>query len=173
MNNKTINLILISGSVAVLIAIAVLAGTIGGQKNNDNETSVYSNGALTIKENNYDFGTISMANGDVSYRFKLKNEGDEAVAVKKVYTSCMCTIANILDAFEKKLGVFGMPGHGGASSNANIEIKAGESIIVEAVFNPAAHGPSGVGLAQRSIYLETNSKKSPKVELNFTATVTQ
>ena len=114
-----------------------------------------------------------MANGDVSYRFKLKNEGDEAVAVKKVYTSCMCTIANILDAFEKKLGVFGMPGHGGASSNANIEIKAGESIIVEAVFNPAAHGPSGVGLAQRSIYLETNSKKSPKVELNFTATVTQ
>lgn len=173
MNKKTINLILVFGSVAILIAIAVFAGTIGGQKNDNNEVSAYSSSALVVENNNYDFGTISMANGDVSYRFELKNEGEEAIKIEKVYTSCMCTTANISDSGGKKLGSFGMPGHGGAPSKANIEIPAGEKFIVEAVFDPTAHGPAGTGLAQRSIYLETNSKKSSKIELNFTAMVTQ
>ena len=46
-------------------------------------------------------------------------------------------------------------------------------MMLEAVFDPAAHGPSGVGLAQRYVYLETNSAKSPKLEISFQAMVTR
>jgi len=169
--NQKLNLILIIGSIAILAGIVVLAGAFSG--NSQNSSSIYSNGVLTAENNDYDFGTISMANGNVSYKFKLKNEGNEKIIIKKVYTSCMCTTAAILDESGKKLGDFGMPGHGGSSSAANIEVKNNESIVVEAVFDPTAHGPAGTGLAQRSVYIETNSQKSPKVELNFTATVTQ
>lgn len=173
--NKNINLILIIGGIGFLAAIIFLAGVFNGNKNSQNASvsSAYSNSALVVENNNYDFGTISMANGDVSYQFELKNEGEEAVKIEKVYTSCMCTSAAIIDESGKKLGAFGMPGHGGTSSKADIEVKSGETITVEAVFDPTAHGPAGTGLAQRSVYLETNSKKSPKVELNFTAIVTQ
>ena len=169
--NQKLNLMLIIGSIAILAGIVVLAGAFSG--NSQNSSSIYSNGVLTAENNDYDFGTISMANGNVSYKFKLKNEGNEKIIIKKVYTSCMCTTAAILDESGKKLGDFGMPGHGGSSSAANIEVKNNESIVVEAVFDPTAHGPAGTGLAQRSVYIETNSQKSPKVELNFTATVTQ
>jgi len=63
-----------------------------------------------------------------------------------------------------------MPGHAGPSKT-NITVKPGESVVVETIFDPAAHGPSGVGLAERSVYLESNSQKSPKLELKFSAVV--
>lgn len=126
---------------------------------------------LNALERSFDFGTISMRDGNVSKTFELKNEGSDPILISKVYTSCMCTTAKVIMSGGKEVGPFGMPGHGGIS-RANIEVRAGETIRVEAIFNPAAHGPSGVGLAQRVIYLETNSGQTPKVELNFTATVT-
>ncbi len=131
----------------------------------------YSAAALTALQNEYDFGTINMKDGTVSRLFEVKNDGAEPVVVTNVYTSCMCTSAFVTDALGKKSGPFGMPGHGGASARANITIGVGEIARVEAAFDPAAHGPSGVGLAERSIYLETNSKALPTVELKFRAIV--
>ncbi len=125
---------------------------------------------LNSQETYFDFGTISMSDGIVSHIFEVHNEGKEPVIIKKIYTSCMCTTALITNDAGKQYGKFGMPGHGGPSQ-ANIEVKPGESISVEAKFDPAAHGPSGVGFAERSIYLETNSQESPMVELSFSALV--
>jgi len=83
----------------------------------------------------------------------------------------MCTTATITDNNKKETGTFGMPGHRGNLSRADIIIEPGENITVKAIFDPAAHGPAGVGLAQRSIYLETDSGETPKVELRFKAKV--
>ena len=127
--------------------------------------------ALNAEETYFDFGTISMVDGVVSHVFGVKNEGAESVIIKKVYTSCMCTTAFIEDKSGDRYGEFGMPGHGGVARGTNIKIAPGESISVKAVFDPAAHGPSGVGLSERSIYLETNSVQSPRVELKFRAVV--
>ena len=115
-------------------------------------------------------GTIAMKDGKVSHRFEVKNEGQEPVRIEKIYTSCMCTEASIIDGQGKNWGTFGMPGHAGPSKT-NITVKPGESVVVETIFDPAAHGPSGVGLAERSVYLESNSQKSPKLELKFSAVV--
>lgn len=137
----------------------------------DSEISLKSEyGILTVEEARFDFGIISMKNGDVSHVFEIKNDGAEPVIIEKIYTSCMCTIAYITDSSGKRYGGFGMPGHG-LFSGTNIAVRPGESATVEAIFDPKAHGPSGVGLAERSIYLETNSVKLPKLELSFRATV--
>ena len=58
-------------------------------------------------------------------------------------------------------------------AKANIEVKSNESMIVEAVFDPAAHGPEGTGKIKRLIYLETNSQTNPKLQLAIEAEVTR
>lgn len=141
-----------------------------GNTGSQQESSAYSASLLTANVDSFDFDTISMANGNVSHEFEIKNEGEEPVIIEKVYTSCMCTTAFITDNSGKKYGKFGMQGHG-ASSKTSIEIKSGEVVYVEAIFDPAAHGPSGVGEVRRIIYLETNSRVKPKIQLTIEASV--
>jgi len=164
--------------VIAIVAAAVLAGgafwASNGLRNKaapapaGNMPAVAS--PISVFKNDWDFGEISMRDGDVTHNFEIKNEGTEPIAIKKVFTSCMCTTALIKDASGNEYGKFGMPGHG-LPSATNIVIAPGETATVEAIFNPAAHGPAGVGLARRSIYLETNSTVSPKVEVRFSALV--
>jgi len=161
------NTLIFIGIVAfVIVGFFILNGG-----SSDTVTKVISAGILEAAESQFDFGTISMEKGNVSYEFEIKNNGSESIVVQKVYTSCMCTTAKITDARGKTYGPYGMPGHAGLSG-IEVEINPGEKAIVEAIFDPAAHGPSGVGLANRTIFLETNSTQTPKIELNFTAMVT-
>ncbi|MBI2109391.1 MAG: DUF1573 domain-containing protein [Parcubacteria group bacterium] len=158
--------------ITIIIIIGVFLGSAWNieVKENVNVTQATSS-VLNAEDTYFDFGVISMRNGVVSHAFKIKNEETETILIKQVYTSCMCTTASIIDISGKKLGTFSMPGHG--SSIANITVPAGESITVEAIFDPNAHGPSGVGLAERVIYLETDSQISPAIELRFSALVTR
>lgn len=168
---KTKNIVIFT-AIIPLAFVGIIFLSKGDNGGRDLNPPTQSASILSAFEKNFDFGTIAMKNGDVSKTFELKNEGPEPVVISKVYTSCMCTTAKITDAKGKKYGVFGMPGHGGGTSKANIEVGAGETIQVEAIFDPAAHGPSGVGFANRAVFLETNSNQTPKIELNFTAMVT-
>jgi len=161
--------ILIFGGIIVFVLVGFLLLNGGGK---GPSSSVSSASILSALETNFDFGSIAMKDGKVAHKFPVKNSGAEPLVIEKVYTSCMCTVANIIDGKGKTYGAFGMPGHGGGISTADIEVGAGETVMVEAIFDPAAHGPSGVGLADRVVYLETNSTQSPKIELNFSATVT-
>jgi hypothetical protein len=162
--NKTI--------IGIIIGILVLGGLIwiarpDGQ--NNNAVSGSSNGSLTIEEaNNYDFGSISMAAGKVTHQFKIKNTSAETVSISKMYTSCMCTTATLMIG-SKQFGPIGMPGHG-AIPLINQAIKPSEEVRVEVVFDPAAHGPAGVGRIGRTVTLENNTGKP--VELQFAAIVT-
>ena len=169
MKKQTKNLI-----TSVIVTVLVIGGGIGlmklGNDGSGADFSVFSASVLAAYEGNFDFGTIAMNDGVVKHQFEVKNEGTEPVTIGKVYTSCMCTTASIIDARGEQYGAFGMPGHS-VSSLADVTVNPGESITVETVFDPAAHGPSGVGLAQRSVYLETNSQTSPKIELTFRAMV--
>lgn len=131
--------------------------------------SATRNGTLTVEEaNNYDFGTIKMAAGKVSHQFRIKNTGAEAVTINKMYTSCMCTTAE-LRVGGKQFGPYGMPGHG-AIPKINQTVNPNEEATVEVVFDPAAHGPAGVGRIQRAITIENNA--GAPIELLFAAVVT-
>jgi len=108
--------------------------------------------ALTATETVYDFGTISMANGTTNKIFKITNSSDKDVKLVNIETSCMCTTAYIVNAGREK-GPYGMPGHGGAITRTNEIIKAGESRDIKVVYDPNAHGPSGVGAIDRYLFL--------------------
>ena len=102
------------------------------------QKSVDSKGLLTTSEKFYDFGTISMKNGNVIKEFKVTNSGDKDVTVSTVLTSCMCTTALIVAPDGSTKGPFGMAGHGGSVPPANEIIKAGESRVIQVIFNPNA-----------------------------------
>lgn len=124
--------------------------------------------SLIAQETNFDFGTISMANGTVRHIFRINNTSQEAVTVSKLYTSCMCTTASLV-AGSETFGPFGMPGHG-AIPSIKATIAPEQEATVEVTFDPNAHGPAGVGTIKRVVTVE-NSAGAP-IQLNFTALVT-
>ena len=127
------------------------------------------NGALTLEESKYDFGAVSMAKGKVSKEFALENKSAGDVNIGEVFTSCMCTEAE-LKAGNRTAGPFGMQGHG-LARKANLIVKAGETLTVKTIFDPAAHGPAGVGPIERQVAVYTSAGKDPIV-LEFKAVVT-
>ncbi len=131
---------------------------------NENEASV-----LSVSEKLYDFGTISMKNGLVDHVFKLTNSSGKDILLKKVVTSCMCTSAYITGVNGEK-GPFKMEGMGGINPPANETIKVGESLNVRVVYDPNAHGPAGVGVIDRFVYLTDVSGKTLQLEIKAQVT---
>lgn len=123
---------------------------------------------LSTEKSLYDFGEISMSKGKVSSAFKIKNNQSNDVILTKTYTSCMCTEAKIIKG-DEDFGPFGMPGHG-PTPKINLKFLPGEEASVEVVFDPAAHGPAGVGRVERSVSLEQKGAKP--LELVIRANVT-
>ena len=121
---------------------------------------------LVARDSSYDFGAISMAKGKVSNTFVLKNDGSNPVTINSIYTSCMCTSAILISGGNKK-GPFGMAGHGFLPRVKEI-VPAGGQVEVEVIFDPAAHGPAGVGPIVRVVSLETSDGA---IELEFKALV--
>ena len=126
--------------------------------------------ALVASEASYDFGTISMKNGNVIKEFTVTNPTAEAITLEAVFTSCMCTTAFIVGADGSAKGPFGMPGHGGAVPPANESVGAGESRIIRVVYDPNAHGPAGVGRIDRFITLTDDSGTTLEYEIKANVT---
>ncbi|KKU22503.1 MAG: hypothetical protein UX31_C0001G0021 [Candidatus Nomurabacteria bacterium GW2011_GWA1_46_11] len=172
--NKTAIIGIFAGAI-VLIGGLIWYAQPAGDRNTKANTSPALNSVLAAEEPNYNFGTISMANGNVSHAFKVKNTGTETITVSKLYTSCMCTTAKLkITDFsnlsgQAQYGPFGMPGHGSASL-IKASIAPDQEAEVEVVFDPNAHGPAGVGRIERVVVLENNA--GAPVELEFSATVT-
>ena len=127
-----------------------------------------SNRILTAKEMNFDFGSVSMAAGKVAHRYWIRNTGATPIVLRKMYTSCMCTTAALVKG-GRKFEPSGMPGHGSIAT-LNEPIAPNEAAMVEVVFDPAAHGPAGIGRIERLVTVQTDLE-SP-LELAFVANVT-
>lgn len=173
MKTKTIIIVFV---VALAVVGLFVWGYAGGGGNSQNPTASVQGirptavkSTLAAPETFYDFGNISMKNGNVSREFTVSNPTNSDIALDKVFTSCMCTTALIVRPDGSVNGPFGMPGHGSVPS-ANEVVKAGESRVVRVVFDPNAHGPAGVGKIDRFVTLAENSGNS--VQLGIRATVT-
>ncbi len=126
-----------------------------------------SAGQLTAAQAKFSFGPISMARGKVIHRYPITNAGTEPLLIRKIYTSCMCTTAALVKG-GKKSDAFGMPGHTPIPT-INVPINPQEEAFVEVVFDPAAHGPAGVGPIERVVTIENNAGQP--LELEFAALV--
>ncbi|MBI2035974.1 MAG: DUF1573 domain-containing protein [Candidatus Liptonbacteria bacterium] len=161
-NFKTVALGLLSVAFLVLVIWSIGANT--GKSTRGAVTNSSAESPFVVGEPSYDFGDISMANGKVSRIFKIKNATQGAATLTKLYTSCMCTSAS-LKKDGKVLGPYGMPGHGFVPS-INEPINAGEEFEIEVVFDPAAHGPAGVGPISRIVYAENNIGKPLEIGIS-------
>lgn len=123
---------------------------------------------LKLDPVNYDFGTISMKNGLVTKAFSVKNEQNEPVKLSELYTSCMCTEAKIKIGSEQ-YGPFGMLGHG-AMKMLNQSLAAGQEAQLEVTFDPNAHGPSGIGIIERTVTLKSDNGDVANVNIKATVT---
>ncbi len=162
---------------SALIGVLIIAGAFGlSSRTTTAPTAGLQSTAvvapLTALDPLFDFGTISMAAGKVSHVFVVKNTGQTAITITKMYTSCMCTVATLVTLSDRR-GPFGMPGMVGYEIPDIHEVLApGEEARVEVTFDPAAHGPAGVGKLHRIIYLETGQGSDNALQLSFDATVT-
>jgi len=162
--------------IYILITVVVFIGIIYFAKPNEDQNKkvdsssiqVSSASSLTANTTRFNFGEISMKNGNVKHEFEVVNNTINPVLVSKVYTSCMCTRAFVTINGKTK-GPFGMPGHG-VVPKADMEILSQEQAIITIEFDPKAHGPAGVGRIEREIYIE--DEDGSQVILSFEAIVT-
>jgi len=126
-----------------------------------------SAGALAARETNFDFGPVSMAAGKVSHRYWFRNASDAPVLIRRIYTSCMCTTATLVKG-ARIVNQYGMPGHGPVP-RVDESMGPSEAAYLDVVFDPAAHGPAGVGPTERAVTIESDAGE-PLV-LGFTALV--
>lgn len=153
------------GSILLgLFALVIFSEPTGGQNN-----KTISDSLLAADQTDFDFGTISMARGKVTKLYRIKNPTDSAVTIERISTSCMCTKATLIRG-DKKEGPFSMPGHGGYAPIISQELAPGEEAEIEAVFDPAAHGPAGVGPVDRKVFVDSDDGR--RLILGFKANVT-
>ncbi len=157
-----------AGLILLFIAGLVLLGRAGQKTEQTADLTQNADSALIAGESFFNFGEVSMARGTVTHAYTIRNTSNAPVTIRKVTTSCMCTEATLILG-EKRFGPYGMPGHGLAPS-VNATLAPGQEATVEVVFDPAAHGPAGVGRADRIVFVEDAT--GLVLQLNFTATVT-
>ncbi len=163
---------LIYSGLFILLIIGLLAWgntTKGGAASVQGVSLRAQKSALTAPLVFHDFGTISMKNGNVTKEFTVTNPTAEAITVKTVLTSCMCTAAFLVQPDGSIKGPFGMPGMGYVPP-ADETIQPGESRIVRVVYDPNAHGPAGVGRIDRFVTLTDDSGGAVEYEIKANVT---
>lgn len=139
---------------AVLVAAAIVGLVLWGRANDaptHSQAEPNQKSSLFASERSFDFGTISMKDGNVTHVFRVANAADKDVTIERLSTSCMCTTAYIVEGASRS-GPFGMAGMG-VGTQANHLFRAGETKGIEVVYDPNAHGPAGVGPMERFIHL--------------------
>ncbi len=171
MESKTISIIALVLLVFIGLFVWGYAGKGGTTASVQNApgASGTSKSTLIAPEIFYDFGTISMKDGNVTKEFNVTNPTDKDITVSTVLTSCMCTTAFIVGSDGSIKGPFRMPGMGYVPP-ANEVIKAGESRLIRVVYDPNAHGPAGVGRIDRFVTLTDSSGGIIQLEIKALVT---
>lgn len=143
-------------------AVILLSGSFSGGKA---QIEKVSGVRMEITENTFDWGEIDYGGGLAIHAFKIKNSGEKDLEIGNIATSCMCTQAY----FKDSSGVsprFGMRGMSRPSSwKGVLKPKQEGELVVE--FDPAYHGPTGVGKMERVVSFETNDPQKPYAEVTL------
>lgn len=157
-------LILIGLSLTLLL---IFGGVFLVTKTN-NRASLTTNQTtqVSVDKTSFDWGEIGINNGKVQAEFNLTNTGSAPLQLANVSTSCMCTTAQI-EIEGKRSPYFGMMQK--SSWTGQVEPGKTAKLIVE--FDPAFHGPQGVGQITRQAVVETNDPDQRQLTFVTTANV--
>lgn len=95
-------------------------------------------------------GQVAYGGGIVSKSFDIKNTSGKSIKLRKITTSCMCTTAKVRIG-DKETRLFGMEMNGDLNPLVDHDLPAGATAQVIFNFDPAAHGPQGIGAVDRVI----------------------
>lgn len=156
--------------IAVLLSSLLILG--GGifllsqsSSSTKQDVTLSQNAKLEVKEKTFDWGEIKYSGGNATKTFIIKNIGRDALKLYNIKTSCVCTKANL--TIDGKLS----PDFSMHSSPWSGELAPGKEAILNVIFDPAFHGPTGVGPIERLISLQTNDLSSPTLEFKLTGNV--
>jgi hypothetical protein len=147
----------------VVICLLVLGGGMFLLTRNPSKAAVadFSSGGTAVAQRmNEDWGKIAYAGGNKEATFEIKNSADSPLKLRNVRTSCHCTQAK-LNINGKESPLFGMSGN----SPWVGEVPPGGTASLKVVFDPAYHGPNGVGPIERFTKIETSDPQN--TFLNF------
>ena len=120
--------------VASIVLLVVLSGV-----------GVFAAPQITANESVYQFGTV-LEGVVVTHTFVLTNNGDEALAITSVHTSCGCTTTDL----------------------AKKNLAPGESVNLDAILDTVGFGGRTI---TKMIYVESNDPANPKLVLQLKGTV--
>lgn len=163
MSDKKIIMTILGLSLVILIGGVALASRAPSPP----QIVVSEQAQAQVTQTSHNWGNISLNGGNVEKIFSIKNIGAGPLEIANVKTSCMCTEAQVaIDG--QKSPFFGM--HSNSSWLGTVE--PGELAELLVIFDPAFHGPSGVGQITRIVSLETNDSNQQQLEFNLAANVT-
>lgn len=125
-----------------------------------------SNAKLQVDKTSYDWGNINMRKGNAEATFTIENTGTEDLKLYDISTSCHCTTAQ-LSLNGKNSPLFGM----NSKSSYVMVVPKGLKAELKVVFDPAYHGPNGVGSISRRVVVSTNDQSKPQLNFSLTAFV--
>lgn len=157
--------------IGILVFIAVIIGGAILYSNSTSKAAIEKTAGAKVAtfESSFDFKNIPYSGGNVSHEFKIKNNGSKDLIIANLATSCMCTKV-YFEARNIKGPEFAMKGMSGESSWKGT-LKSNETGVIVAIFDPTAHGPSGIGSISRIVSFETNDPDHPYVEFAFSGVV--
>ncbi len=161
MENKLVIGVII-GTIALIGGGVWLAGTM-----KQPDIVVSQDAIAEVEETSHDWGAIPLNGGKVNQSFTIKNTGTVPLQLHDILTSCMCTTAQVMINGQSS------PEFGMHQKSAWVgEVPPGQEAQLTVTFDPAYHGPSGVGDITRQVKVETNDPNHPQLTFNLAAQVT-
>lgn len=119
-----------------------------------------------IGPTSFDWGNIPMYKGNAIKTFTIKNTGTDTLKLFNIKTSCHCTkaYATINGVDSQRFGMSDLSAWVG-------EVLPGKEAKLTVAFDPAYHGPQGVGPINRFVSVETNDKSNSKITFTLTGNV--
>lgn len=152
----------------VLGTLLILGGAIyfGSKIGASTQITSIEEVSVNTDANTHDWGEIDINGGIVSKSFLISNGSDSVLKLYQVKTSCMCTTAQL-----KTSSVTSPKFKMHEKSSFVVEVPPGETAELIVEFDPAFHGPSGVGPISRTITMSTNDSKNPTISFQLAANV--
>ncbi len=151
-----ITVLILGGGIFVLSSTATAPAKITASQNAKAEVS----------QKTFDWGNIPYSGGNATKAFTIKNIGTDVLKLSGIKTSCVCTKAQI-SVDGKTSPYFSMH----STSSWVGEVAPGKEAELTVIFDPAFHGPTGVGPIERLVSMETNDTQNPNLEFSLKGVV--
>lgn len=163
MNEKKIIIGIVLFTILIIVGGVVL---LSGEGSTSASITFSQNARAKIDQKTFDWGQINIKDGNVSKTFTIKNTGTDTLKLTNVKTSCHCTKAQV------KIGDTTSPYFGMNSVSSWVgDVPLGQEAQLEVIFDPAYHGPQGIGPFNRLVSIETNDANNSRIEFSLTGTV--